>query len=236
MENNSIKLRLLCTLQAIIKYSDEKHKLKSTQFNEFFKPYGFKHSKKALKDTVLLLNEFGFDVGKRGCGGVWLKEPIISEERLNALIFATQTNPYITAEQAEDALNALIPLISIYKEPLLKSNFVNLNEKTIDDSLLYKYSVINEAIVGNIRIIYKPIYNNTLDEVSEISFIPIKIRQKEDKFYMVGYNCDKDINEMVDLSSISFIKLAVKQKTKTNRNDNEIRENFDYSSLAITIL
>lgn len=223
MKAKSMKLRMLITLHAIMKYSDENHRMNSIKLNEYLKPYGLDCSNRVLGDTVRVMREFGVDVHSKGewdNQGIWIKDRPLQNDKLNALIFAVTTNPYIGKSESERILKALTPLVTVYQEPLLNSYIDKSYETSINANTYQKYIVICDAISSKRRLRYQiPVYQYDYDKKEIVVknqwptlFTPKCLYQYDEKLYMIGYNHNDKRTDAVDLELISEIKIAFKHK------------------------
>lgn len=246
MKAKSMKLRFLVTLHAIMKYSDENHRMNSIKLNEYLKPYGLDCTNRVLSDSIRIMREFGIDVQSKGewdNQGIWIKNRPLKSDALNALIFAVTTNPYISSNESERILNELTPFVTLYQEPLLKSCVdKSLNnetmtemEKKMCEDIYTKYRIICEAIGTSRRLRYQIAtfsYNpelKTLDVNKEwpTLFTPKCIYQYQNKLYMIGYNHTDKKTDAVDLNLICDLKIAFKHKDPKAHETQEILQSID---------
>lgn len=219
----SMKMRTILTLRALYKYSDENHRFHTSTLNEHLRPYGLECTRYVLGDTAKVLRELGVDVRQKGQWdnqGFWIQGRPLSEAALHRLIFAVSTNPHLSKSQATDILQSLSPIVTIYQEPLLRSNVDPEPDMEPDDTLYWVYSVIQEAIANRRRVRYTVDYmkynkeTHTLDQKRQWStlFTPKCIYQAKSGLYMVGYNNSDKRLEVVNLKNIADIKIAFKHK------------------------
>lgn len=235
MKPKSRRLRMLVTLHALFKYSDEKHPLNNIALQQYLKPYHLDCTEsQAYRDTLNALEEYGVHLKHKKdfkSLGAWIEERPLSNDTLNALIFSVTTNPYVSKKDADKILKGLTSLVTVYQEPLLKS-FV---QKEYDQEIKLKhfntkmdiceiYRVIHEAIATNQRVRYQSKYMKYDEETSSIIenigsetiFLPKYIRQGQGKLYMVGYNNTQMRMDNVDISNIHDIDFVHIMNKKHN--------------------
>ena len=216
MKPKSVKLRFLATLHAVFKHTDENHRLNCVKLNEILKPYGLDCDRDVVKDSIAVMRNFGLNIQEKGAfnkRGFWLENRPLSEEKLNALIFAVSTNPHISEEQVTDILSSLAPFVTIYQEPLLKSYVVTTQDYPLDTELINKHRVICDAIAAKRRIRYDVTAKNIYMTAQKYSlFTPKYIHQVNNRLYMVGYNNSRKKTEAVDIQTMTDIKLSTKHK------------------------
>ena len=162
----STKLRIFIALQVLFKCTDEKHGLNSIKLNKFLEPYNLDCSFKFFKSMIRDLRAFGVDVQRKN--GVWIKNPPITEDNLQKVIFAVSTNPLLSKEEATDILQTLKPVVTIYQEEDLEG-YVEKKHQTEPNNRLFEIcSTIQKAIRTSAKIRY------TTDEINPN--IPSKYR------------------------------------------------------------
>lgn len=231
---NSVKLRTLLTLRALLKYSDEQHRMNSVTMNEHLRPYGLECHQRVLGETVSALREFGFDIRRKGYKqGFWMEERPLSDDAADRLVFAVTTNPYLSEAQANEALQSLKPFVTVYREGKL----AGMPHKTLSDEpsdTLYKtYTIVREAIAAGRRVQY------TVDNIKYIRaiqavekceqwytlFTPKQLCQSKDGFYMIGYNHVDECVMAVNLRDIISIRIPAKMRApKADEIDEQLGE------------
>lgn len=231
MKAKSIKLRMLITMIALMKHSDEEHRLNTRKLNMFLNPYGLECDNRSIADTIRVMKEYGFNIQSKGAGfayGAWLEDRPLDAENLNALIFAVSTNPYISKSESERILQLLSPFVTSFQEPLLKSWVDKLYEPDGNNNLCKKYTTIREAISANRGLRYNATFYQYDNEKKEIitenkwlRITPKSIYQHDGVLYMIGYNHDTRHVEAVDLSFINDVKFFY-QNTEPTAYTNQI--------------
>ena len=204
----STKLRVLHTLYALHKYTDEKHGLNSYTLNDYLKPYNLDCTcNKYFRNTIKALREFGIDVQRKN--GVWIKNRPLTNEILQFINFAITTNPHVSKEQATDALNSLKPYVTIYQEGLLDNRIDAKSERNDGEALYQNCCIIQKAIINNGQI--KFTYCNTTTHHPKCSlFSPKSIYIDNNRLFVSGYNHSKESDEEIELGSFANVKLINK--------------------------
>ncbi len=204
----STKLRVLHTLYALHKYTDKKHGLNSFTLNDYLKQYNLDCSgNKYFRSIIKALREFGVDVQRKN--GVWIKNRHLTDEILQLINFAVTTNPHVSKEQATDVLNCLKPYVTIYQEEIL-DNYVEV--KTISknsETLLQNSCIIQKAIINEKQIKFTSC--NTSSPCSpRMIFSPKSIYKDDNRLFLSGYNHTKQVEEEVELVTLTNVKLIKK--------------------------
>ena len=223
----SPKLRTLITLHALFKHADEHHRLNSVKLNDFLRPYGLECNKKVLMDTAVRLNEAGICVNLAGGGpykGLCLTDRPLPDHELKRLIFAIETNPHITKEQAQELLDALKPAVTVYQEPMLFTSIEDIQNTPVESThslhlntpLFHTYCVIHEAISKQQRVCITMTrfdVNNKEKKLFKrqkraVTYLPRYLIENKNSFYMVAYNHARQRIEAVALKEIADIRVA----------------------------
>lgn len=219
MKPKSGKLRFLLILQALFKYTDKDHRLNMVKLNEYLRPYNLDGESKILQDTVTALREFGFDVKQEGCRGnrgVWIENCLMPKELLKQLVFALDTNPYLTREQVDEYLNTLKPFVTVYQEPMLQS-IVEM-KCSVDGHTCSLYHLVAQAIVQKkrIRIALRQVRAvglgavETYDSKWKSVFTPKCVCERDKQLYLVGYNHRFKKVQAIDFQEIAAVEFAQK--------------------------
>lgn len=221
MKAISKKLRFLITLHALFKYTDENHRLNSKKLNTFLRPYGLESGYRSLGDTIDVLRQFGVDVQTHGVlnkHGVWLGDRPLTEATLNTLIFAINTNPYLSSQQTTNLLKELKPLVTVYQEPLLQivgGSVPNAEEPPL---LVSCYVTLHKAICHNRRVY---LFVEKTAGSRKVLFTPRYLCKSANGICTVGYLHEKKIVVGIYLQEVSKVELASNRKTA---NDDAINE------------
>lgn len=206
MTDNSVKLRMLITLQALYKYTDKNHRMNSVRLNEFLRPFGMESGYRVISDTVKVLQEFGIKVAKNSNKtnhNVWIEDRPLPDPILMKLIFALRTNPYITQEQTDEILESIRPILTVYQEPLLQTEYVDLSSLSNKD--YYQIcSVLLEAIQSEKRVII------TTEKESSITFSPFILNWKNGALCAQGYDHKMKTVKTIMILDIQHIKIERK--------------------------
>jgi len=211
MTDNSVKLRMLITLYALYRHADKNHRMNSTRLNEFLRPYGMESGYRVISDTINVLQEFGVKIAKNSNqynANVWIEDRPLPDPVLKKLIFAVRTNPHLTREQADEILESIKPVLTVYQEPVLESEFKDLSHP----SEINKYhicSVIQDAIRSEKAILY---YG---EGKKPISFIPKRLFQQGEHIYVHGHTRAKSDEVCIGIDEMTQVKLG--RKLRKNR-------------------
>ena len=232
----STKLRDLITLRILFKETDKDHFINSTGLNERLKPYDLECDRRVLQNNVKALREFGFDIKSQGGGknsGIWIGKRPLESLKLDKVIFAVSTNPYLSKEQSNEILNCLKPLVTVYDEEKLVSIIDTNPDLQADDTLYGVYSTISKAIINRRRVRYFTNHMKYRKETQslasriskEVLFTPKWIYHAKGELYMVGYNNTVEEPRAVALKSIVDIKIAPKMQKEVTEASLKILDN-----------
>ena len=215
----SPKLRTLITLHALFKYTDENHRLNSTKLNDFLRPYGLECNKKIIMDTAAKLNEAGIEVNLAGGGpykGICLTNRPLPDHELRRLIYAIDTNPNISREQAQTLLDSLRPAVTVFQEPMLHTTVHSVLIGPLHPSLTQKYNLIHTIMTQNHRVCFSRVRlgvdkkKKTLTEklIRAETLLPRYLIQRGNNTFVVGYNHTRQRIEAVNLKDMTNLQHA----------------------------
>ena len=225
MKAKSVKLRTLIILHTLWKLGDEKHRIGSATFNEYLKPYGLECKTKALSDAMNEMREYGLDIriqgGREQKGFCWANRPL-QDDALDKIIFAVQTNPYLTHKQASDIMASLVPLVTTRQEEKLKRSFVYSDDISPDEKVCRFYSVIKYAIENDRRIAYygeyvrydNEIHMPVVKKAYRTIFTPKCMYMCDGKPYLFGYNHTDRKIEAIAFEQLSDVQLALSKQNR----------------------
>lgn len=216
----SPKLRTLITLHALFKQTDENHRLNSVKLNDFLRPYGLECNKKIIMDTAEKLCEAGILVNLAGGGtnkGICLTNRPLPDHQLKRLIYAIDTNPNLTKQQAKDLLEALKPCVTVYQEPQLHASTEAATPAISDDGThRQKLAVIQKAMSQNHRVCFSTARLEVDKKKKALvqrltraeTFLPRYLIPVKGELYAVGYNHTRQRVEALSLNDMRNLRMA----------------------------
>ena len=216
MKAKSQKLRTLLVLKSLYKHSDKKHHTNLTKINAILRSYGLEYRDKTLKDTVNAMRIAGIDVcqsSPNSTASVWIENRPLDDGRLEKLVFAVATNPFLSSEQITEILRYLTPFVTEYQEEQLVGTATNMAQAAVTDDYINAYTVISHAIRAQRRVSFvaphhKYSHTNSIksrDIRYRVSFTPKWILPFDGELYTVGYNNQTKYIEAFDLRDITEI-------------------------------
>ena len=147
MEDNK-KTSILLIYWTLRDYSDENHYLKQQDIIDHIKKkYGISLQRKAVSNSITLLEELDIDIDRHPKKGCRLLSRDFDESEVKYLVDAIFSSKNITGKQAKKLAASISASLSIYQrrkyEYLYKS--VDLNRNS-DSDFFYNIEIINEAI------------------------------------------------------------------------------------------
>lgn len=180
--------------------------------NKFLEPYGLEYNRAIMQEALRDMRAAGVDVRTRhkwDKHGAWLENRPLKDEQLKKLIFAVDSNPYLTKEQVTEILQALAPLVTVYQEPQLAVVTEKIGGSKLPQNVQKAYMIMSEAIGTGTGVVFtKPIYRSTARAAKEMRFSPKQIDWIDGHFYAVGYHHGNKRIERVDLHDITAIRPA----------------------------
>ena len=216
MKAKSQKRRTLLVLKSLYKHSDKKHHTNLSKINSILRDYGLEYRDKTLKDTVNAMRIAGLDVcqsSPNSTASVWIENRPLDDGRLEKLVFAVATNPFLSSEQITKILQYLTPFVTEYQEEQLVGTVTNTAQTSVTDDYINAYTIISYAIRAHRRVSFvaphhKYSHTNSIksrDIRYRVSFTPRWILPFDGELYTVGYNNQTNYVEAFALRDITEI-------------------------------
>ncbi len=147
MEDNK-KTSILLIYWTLQEYSDENHYLKQQDIIDHIKKkYGVSLQRKAVSNSISLLEELDIDIDRHPKKGCRLLSRNLDESEVKYLVDAIFSSKNITGKQAKKLATSISCYLSVYQrrkyDYLYKSVDLNRNN---DSDFFYNIEIINEAI------------------------------------------------------------------------------------------
>lgn len=218
------KMSLICILQVLKEYSDEKHPLTQGQIiSKIEKDYGLELERKSIGANIESLKDFGFDIIKtdKGC---FLGEREFEPSEVSFLIDAVFSSRSIDSKHSRDLAEKLSKFLSVYERRKYKY-LCKADEivRTDNKQLFFTIDILNEAIEKGKKVEFN--YNRfyfdkeTREKKNQKSYVinPYFLINNQGKYYLVcNYDYyDEIANYKVELiSNIKILDEDVKPITK----------------------
>ena len=222
----STRQRIMIMLWALYKYTDAKHPMNLVRLNSFLEPYGLCYNKAVMKDTLRDMQEIGIDVRTRhkwDKHGAWVEERPLNDEALGKLIYAVDSNPYLSKEQVAEVLQSLAPLVTVYQEERLSVVTDRTNETQLPEAVRRAYMVMHGAISTHQSVMFKKSFHRAgAQSAKAVYFMPKRLLLEGGKFFAIGYHHARERIETVDLHEIAEIQLIQLHSPKTAKKAEQV--------------
>ena len=142
------KIVLLCIMDILKKYSDERHLLKYNDIIDYLKKdYGLDIERKAVARNIDTLIEYGSEIIKRGNTGCYLGYRDFDKGELLFLIDAIYSSKSISSKYARELIDKVTASCSIYdKDKICRVEKVDETSTTNNKQIFYNLEILYEAI------------------------------------------------------------------------------------------
>ena len=200
MSESKNKLRMLCVLEILRKYSDEEHPLSSMKISEILeKEYGIKCDRKAtIYSDINTLKEFHdnyFNIinVSTPSKGFCIYEREFQLAELYLLCDAVQSAHSVTKGKSKELVGKLQQFASTYQSKDIGSSvYIDNRQKSDNTQIYYNIHSIHQAISADKKIGIKYIRHN-IDRNSERHYTvsPYAMIWSNDRYYLICNNDTK---------------------------------------------
>lgn len=162
------KASILLVLKVLEEYSDEEHYLTQQEIiDKIDQLYGITLERKSVANSLMLLEEIGYDINKQQKGGYALLSRLFEPEETKYVVDALFSSKALSSNAAQSLANKLISVQSRYNRQdyryIYKSSQIN---RTNNKEIFYNLYIIREALKENKRIGFNYIdYDNDGKEI-----------------------------------------------------------------------
>ena len=150
--------------------------------------------------------------------GAWIEERPLKDEQLSKLIFAVDSNPYLSSEQVTEILQSIAPLVTVYQEPRLAVVTEKINNAELQQNVQKAYMVMSAAIGTSQSVCFKKVLPETgKPSVRHVYFTPKRVLFENGDFFAIGVRHVKKRIETVDLHEITEIELVQYRQPKMSK-------------------
>ncbi len=187
------KLKVLCILEILKKYSDEEHPLNAAQISKYLEDYGIESERKSIYNDIKLLEDFGFDIIKSANKGWFIGEREFEIPEIYLLSDAVRSAKFISAKKSHELILKLNSMLSVHQEKRIKGSvFFSGTDKCANEELYYNIDKINSAIENKkqIKLVYSSrIFDsnrNVKRKQKEMLINPYALTWQDDYYYLIG--------------------------------------------------
>ena len=221
MSESKNKLRMLCVLEILRKYSDEEHPLSSMKISEILeKEYGIKCDRKAtIYSDINTLKEFHdnyFNIinVSTPSKGFCIYEREFQLAELYLLCDAVQSAHSVTKGKSKELVGKLQQFASTYQSKDIGSSvYIDNRQKSDNTQIYYNIHSIHQAISADKKIGIKYIRHN-IDRNSERHYTvsPYAMIWSNDRYYLICNNDTKQNLMHVRLDRIKDVEILDEQR------------------------
>ena len=193
------KIKLLCILDILKKYSDEEHPVNAALICNELDKLGVSAERKAIYDDIEQLTDYGFDIIKTRFPrtGYFLAAREFETPEIYLLADAVRTAKFITPKKTRELVAKLQNMLSVYQTGGIENGiYIDTELKCNNEEIFYNIDTISRAIKNNKKIVFK--YGvRTLGQDRQIKteykeriISPYAQTWQDDHYYLIG-NYDK---------------------------------------------
>lgn len=216
MSESKNKLRMLCVLDILRKYSDEEHPLSSSKISELLlSEYGIDCDRKAtIYSDINTLKEFknnffNIENVSSPSKGFCIFEREFELPELYLLCDAVQSARFVTKNKSKTLVSKLEQFASVYQgRDIGSSVYIDNRQKSENNSIYINIYYIHQAITLNKKIAIKYIRHN-VDKNNERNYTvsPFAMIWSNDRYYLICNNDTKENLMHVRLDRIKNVEI-----------------------------
>lgn len=231
-----IEPKMLSTMRVydiLFKYSDEKHPMTQADIiDKLESEYGITLDRKAVARKLSALKEIGHEIQQTRKGS-YLKQRLFEDSELHLLIDMVRGNPIISPRHANDLIEKLSSLSSVYFKPRISLTQTMGAEKKGDNPALFlNVDLIYEAISTGKQIKYD--YNlygsdKKLHRSSEQIVSPYQLFFHMQAYYLMAYSETKEhisFHRIERITNLQIVDKAITQINKIKGYEKGLPQNF----------
>ena len=188
------KIKLLCLLDILKKYTDEEHPLPAAELCRMLEERGITAERKALYNDIEVLTGYGYDIISTRVprSGYFLGARDFELPEIYLLADAVRSADFISAKKTRELVQKLDGMLSIYQAQKREKNiFFNTASKCGNEEIYYVIDGISAAIEQRKKITFK--YGvRRLNEQRELEMSfgerkvsPYAMTWQEDHYYLI---------------------------------------------------
>ena len=196
LEAKSPRLRIFYILEYLKKNSHETHPVKTAELIKMLEDYGITCDRKTIYADIAALQEYGEDIisipGRSG--GYYYAAPSQFElAELKLLIDAVTSSRFLTENKSHKLVEKLCDLCNEHDANLMRRSIViSKRVKSMNESIYYNVSDIQDAIVQNLQISFR-YFDWGMDgkrhyREKEYLASPYGLCQDNDNCYLLAYS------------------------------------------------
>ncbi len=229
------KLKLICVLDILRKYSDEEHPLTADNICERLLAHGIEAERKSIYSDIEALVDFGYDIIRSySPKGFFLGSREFEEAEIYLLSDAVRTAKFISPKKTRELIKKLDSMLSdSQRQKREKDIFFNPLQKCTNEEIFYNIDSISSAIVKNKKVEFDYIskelngreFKNT---TKKMKVSPYALTWQDDHYYLIC-NYEKYDN-LMHLRLDRIVKTKVCEEK--SRHFSQVSEYTDFFDIA----
>ena len=230
------KARVLFVMDALLKRTDEEHRLSAPAIIDMLEAQGFSANRKSIYDDIEALRDWGMDIiqTKETPQGYYLASRDFELPELKLLVDAVQASKFITTKKSRELIKKLEGLTSEMEAKQLQRNVhITNRNKTINESIYYNVDKIHAAISANRKITFTYCQWNLDKELvprgdcKQYVTSPWELTWDDENYYMISY--DDELGRMKNYRVDKMQKINITDELRTGE---ETFKDFDITKMA----
>ena len=210
------KLKLICTLDILKKYSDEQNPINASKIAEYLLDYGIETERKSVYSDIAALGEYGCDIIKAADSkkGWFIGDREFEVPEIYLLSDAVRSAKFISAKKTAELITKLNSMLSVYQSQRKKSVFFGTTDKCGNEELYYNIDKISSAIEEKkqIRLNYSTRGFDSQRRVErkykEMLINPYALTWQDDHYYLIGNHAKYDNLIHLRLDRINGVEIT----------------------------
>ena len=227
------KLKIICVLDILRKYSDEENPLTAVKICEYLGANGIEAERKSVYADIEALMDYGYDIIRSySPKGFFLASHDFEEAEIYLLTDAVRTARFISTKKTRELIKKLDSMLSEgQRKKREKEIFFNPLQKCNNEEIFYNIDSLSSAISNSCKVCFNYISRELegrefVDAQKKMTVSPYALTWQDDHYYLIC-NYSKYNNLMhLRLDRISKVEV-LKEKSRHFSEVSEYTEFFD---------
>lgn len=194
-ERHGQKIKTMCVLDALRRYSDEDHPLNAQEICAYLEKNGVSAERKSVYDDISVLCDYGYDIIKTTLPktGWFLGSRELEAPEVYLLTDAVRSAKFISAKKTRELVKKLNSMLSVH-QAASRENGVYFDDrlKCANEELYYNIDSLSRAISLKMKVKFK-YCTRILSKKHEIETVykemilsPYALTWQDDHYYLIG--------------------------------------------------
>ncbi len=198
-ERKGQKIKIICTLDILKKYSDEDHPITATEICEKLSAMGVTAERKSVYDDIANLIDYGYDIIRASSPkrGFFLASREFEVPEIYLLTDAVRTAKFITPKKTRELISKLDSMLSENQAGLREKHiYIDSINKCDNEEIYYSIDILSDAIAKNKKVEFD-YFTRTINADRTVGTVkkhrtisPYALTWQDDHYYLIG-NYDK---------------------------------------------